>query len=690
MTSAKWTAMAPASIAGRSMEVDAYLDWLLISDALRDRRPNAKIGQNGITKADASPSVMVAIEMTPELAVSLRKAIADNSWDNHPLAVLSGCRSARVDRLRDSSYRVTTVPRDEFTQLKNISGVVSITPAFNANSSSDGGIPGGETGADEPTDPVVPLAAMKVVAVIDHGCPFASGKFRVYEKGAPTAKSRVKLLWDQDPFRQTVYPSVRPNGEVVNAPVGSASGEYWVAFSNGRPGALLKNHPSTDGQISPGSVDALMQANVVNGIVDEEACYEAIGYHTMRSNHTHGAHVMDIACGWPNPLRERDERPDFAATADIIFVQLPRATVSDTSGGAMTAYVLEALHFIVENTSADADVVVNLSYGTFAGPHDGSSFLERAIDEICSVRPKLKVVLPAGNSFNEDCHAQLRVDKQAQTLRVVVPPDSIRDTFVELWWTGTVPVVVTLRAPDGTQFELPTDDRPMVWRSDSKQPLGYGCSLMRRTGLRTLSADKKNSMVLVAIAPTISPDGTQHTAPYGTWEIVLTSEPSPVVVDAWIERGDAVSGAGFRASQARFEVDPTDDPSSLYAESQPVRKRGTINTFATGKMPYVVGGVYANGAGTPPYVSALPARNGVDIASRYFVGITDVSPESPGILASASVGVGVARLNGTSVAAPQISRSLINNALPEAKGMRPQGRIDLQLAELRGDFRGLA
>ena len=43
--------------------------------------------------------------------------------------------------------------------------------------------------------------------------------------------------------------------------------------------------------------------------------------------------------------------------------------------------VLDGLHYIVSRCANDAAIVVNISWGTLAGPHDGSSLLEAAMDD---------------------------------------------------------------------------------------------------------------------------------------------------------------------------------------------------------------------------------------------------------------------------------------------------------------------
>ncbi len=546
--------------------------------------------------------------------------------------------------------------------LKAEPGVLSVTVAVNVVRSDQGG--GRNDGGnlegrvhrgkkDDTESKLVLKESKKVIAIIDHGCPFANDQFRVSVDppavgAAP--KSRVKLLWDQDPARyggNVSYWGPKPNDFL-----------YGAELQN-----IEKVSPAT-GMFKHPMIDDLMEAHYdKNGGFDEAGCYDEIDYLVPRRAWSHGAHVMDLAAGWPNPMKLNDTQRDAAADADIIFVQLPRRTIADSSGGAMAVYVLDALQYIVERTHPDADVVVNLSFGTFAGPHDGTSFLERAIDEICALRPRLKVVLPAGNSRNEDCHAQLSLTPNVpQSLPLEVMADDPRPTFVELWWSGADDLKVSLQPPGG-EFRSPVAAGETFLFPKGQSSFEY--TVIHRAGLRAAGGALSNSMALIAIATTAHINPDSEVARYGVWTIKVESGTKDVVVDAWIERGDVVLFEGWQATQARFVVDPTENPTDDYANDQPVRKSGTLNAYGTGTKTELVGAKYAEeGSGAPAYASTGPGRNGLRNGAPKSVEITDDSEVLLGVLACSGMGSGVARLSGTSMAAPQRARELLNLTAP--------------------------
>ena len=84
-------------------------------------------------------------------------------------------------------------------------------------------------------------------------------------------------------------------------------------------------------------------------------------------------------------------------------------------------------------------VVINLSYGYFAGPHDGTSAFEEAIELLIvlstALGVTLSVVLPAGNSYLLRTHAQVSFEKIGQVvlLNWRVLPDCRTPSYLEIW-----------------------------------------------------------------------------------------------------------------------------------------------------------------------------------------------------------------------------------------------------------------
>ena len=512
-----------------------------------------------------------------------------------------------------------------------------------------------------------------VIAVIDHGCPFAHRQFLVKKNGGWS--SRVRYLWDQD------------------ASKASGSTTFW------RLPTTLYGRELTTITMDP----LLKQASNATGQINEDQVYESADYAVMQSHKTHGAHVLDLAAGRIDPITGSTD--DAASKADIIFVQLPRLTVADTSGGSMTMYVLDALHYIFEKAAAVKHLVINLSYGSTAGPHDGSSMLERAIDVMVKKeRQKLggrtvQIVLPAGNHFLAEGHARLNLTPGIPEQRMAwqLMPDDKTDSFIELWYASgqAGKVFISIQQPDGTvSSRLGIDQQGTLMNNEGRQVGGVVHSSKTPNG--------SDSMILIALCPT-HPDSwagrhadnprQQGWAPadHGVWTVTVHGNgSSPIAVNAWVERDDALAGQrGQRQSHLlsnRLDRTPDDDD----LDTDMVRRRSTGNSIANGLEPVVVGAMVGSTGRFSDYSAAGPTLNATRPQENWpnWLAPGDESETLGGLLAAGTRSGRLVRMNGTSVAAPQVTRHLINSACSSApqQSPKPGGRPANTLAQQRGEL----
>lgn len=492
----------------------------------------------------------------------------------------------------------------------------------------------------------VPLFGVggRVIACIDYGCPFANSQF-----ADNTGRSRIRYFWNQGLENTDNLSSLwREVIDSSNPAVNMGAELDSVAIAS-----LVADH------------------TLPSGAVDERALYEAIGYETMRTQWTHGAHVLDVAAGFPDPT----SRPhgqlaarSLAEQAALIFVELPYKVVADASGGNMPPFVVAALEYIACRTIPTAQVAINMSYGTYAGPHDGSSLLEKAIDEFCKLLPRFKVVLPVGNSYQMDCHAQLQVAAGASaSVGFELMPDDPTDSFVEIWYEAgpadsPAQIEVSLRPPrDGSLLGPAAINDIWEWES------GVIIHIAGATTAQTASTGrppKINNQVLVAINPTLERGSGRKEAPYGIWELRIRNKGSKAItLDAWVQRDEPIFEPDIGTRQPRFVVDPQDaaEIQSDHPPQQPVRKTGTLNSYATGHQTLVAGGCRASDDSLASYSSAGPCRRNVKLGPDC-VFPCDVSPTLPGRLATGNYSGMAHRMAGTSVAAPMYTRTLVDAA----------------------------
>jgi len=472
-----------------------------------------------------------------------------------------------------------------------------------------------------------------VVAVIDDGLAFAHARFRdAYDN------TRFRYFWNQD-------------GATLNPPPNLGWGQEY----------------------DRAQINAWMDQCRHSGMVDEDAVYRLAGQVLVARRAKHGTHVMDIACGLePNEV--------VPSSPYLIGVQLPHWSTIETSGAFLTWAVIDAITYILKRAhdiaaqegTTELKIVVNLSYGAIAGPHDGSSLLEAFIDEtVRQHADRLTVVLPAGNSMLARCHARFSLPAGAvQRMQWRVQPDDRACSFMEIW-TPPIPngqpeppIEVRVTTPTGATSPWLGTAPPWSWPSNSDVrfilfnvgPVSYPA------GTRTI--------ILLAIAPTSAIDPPVPTAPAGNWIVDVRAAGAAINdIDAWIQRGDTPFGYPLRGRQSRFE-DPayvhfdlagrlkeTDDPPPAH-----VIRAATLNAFATGSEPVVIGGFRRSDLAASRYSGAgpiitwpgqLPYRDGPDAA-----GVADDSPVLHGVIAAGTRSGSRFAMSGTSVAAPQITRML--------------------------------
>jgi hypothetical protein len=489
------------------------------------------------------------------------------------------------------------------------------------------------------------VPAMPVAAVIDHGCPFAHESFRTrWTDGS--WHTRLGALWFQEDRNAWGFDAATLNG--------------WLA-TNTR----------------------------ADGSIDEGACYRAqrdefrrrllplprpnpppdaaeLWWRRINASAMHGAHVLDVMAGSPNPLAVRHRwgtAKDAAAAAPLLFVQLPRETVDDTSGLSMNVCVLEALAYIAARTQK-RKVCVNLSYGSLAGPHDGSSLLECAIDEFLrTYRPRIELVLPVGNGYDSRTHASatLAPDGQWLDLPLHLLPNDPTDTFVELWYDASANrptlIDVALIGPDGTDSgAVECDTAIECTRAGARLP---SMAIVHQSR-PPVSAGSSRRCALIAFAATKSRTPLRPIAAHGVWALrVRNRGPIAVRVDAWIERDDSNFGSGRSRSQATFLSDGTPPArGAAHGATPPIDRRACLNSIAHGALPTVIGGIVKSTGQLASYSASGPGRCGPWPGPRYVAPCE--SHPGVGLLAAGTRSGSVVPMNGTSVASAAAARVLYN------------------------------
>ena len=427
-------------------------------------------------------------------------------------------------------------------------------------------------------------------------------------------------------------------------------------------------------ELTADAIRAAVARHTVKGLVDEDAVYRDIGgldyvadaFKALARRRSHGTLVMAIAT---------EQLPGSAASQrPIIGVELPEASVADPVGNYLYAYIVLGVIYALYRAETLANgqplpVVCNISYGPHDGPHDGTHDFEVAIDaliQLCrqSITP-LEVVLAAGNSRQTRTHAACKLTRgKPRTLEWRLQPDDLLPSSLQLWvpTNAAAGIKVTVTPPGGAPWTIDAAN------PSASQP-GPNGDVFWMWLLPPTNGSKRQEVLIIAQPTATDPpqDPIQPIAPSGVWTVTITSTTN-AKIEAWIRRKTNPGGRRIRGRQAYF-----DDP--LYQRFRPdthpwddnppfnrsyVNRRSTLSGIATGQHTLAVAG-FRRLPGLPdrppdyssmgPFSGGLRMRLAPDRAAT-----SDDSWAQHGVLSAGTRSGSAVSINGTSVAAPQITR----------------------------------
>lgn len=501
--------------------------------------------------------------------------------------------------------------------------------------------------------PASRLPLSPVQGLIDDGLPFLNARFQ-----APFGQSRVAAIWLQTDARWTPpMPEPRIGRVLTRTQINS----------------LIASGPESD------SYRALNRTLLP---VTERASTD---FHI-----SHGAHVLDVAAGL-DPSQTDSPLKDVP----IYAVQLPPASVADTSGRRNEGYVVMGLRWMLHQCLRDAQprgvhpIVLTLTMGALAGPADGSQFLAdwlaheiRSYDLITGTQ--LYLSMAYGNARRGRLVARTTAQaNQPVTVDWRVLPEDFTPSFAELRVARadhTAPIEVTLTPPTPSLPSLSFQwaPGPQTHAHLLRDPLGHVFAAAYPV------AEADSDAILLALSPTAR-HGSGPTIPAGAWKIVVSgTDAATPVVTLRVQRDETPAGYRILGRQSYLDhplgwewdfqtrdwIKPLEPGMRDHsAGTCPVTRRGSPVAHAGLSHPQAafVGSVKPIAGNPDGRVMSLYSAEGVDPMDPLGQG------ESPGPSLSAiaddgsnlfgRLGGGVltsstVRLSGTSVAAPAVSRAL--------------------------------
>ncbi|HGJ65295.1 TPA: T9SS type A sorting domain-containing protein [bacterium] len=174
---------------------------------------------------------------------------------------------------------------------------------------------------------------------------------------------------------------------------------------------------------------------------------------------SHGTHVASTIAG--------DERKSNGFTG-----MAPEANLIIIKSNFYDADVIDAVKYILNKADIlGKPVVINMSFGSNWGPHDGTEYLDQALDRLIN-RPRQAIVASAGNSGGRNIHVGTRALRQSVSNNyqwVAIRP-LIGAEFVpmEVWYNPADRLSVRLLIPKNKNGDLSDFDVGWINTGESK------------------------------------------------------------------------------------------------------------------------------------------------------------------------------------------------------------------------------
>lgn len=180
----------------------------------------------------------------------------------------------------------------------------------------------------------------------------------------------------------------------------------------------------------------------INEALMMETRTERLQIVASEDNSGHGTAVTGVLAG------KSQDYQGIAVESELLIVKLgqPRE-----GGFPRTTELMQALDYVLKKAlEYRKPVAVNLSFGNSYGAHDGSSLLERYIENLANVW-KSVICIGAGNEGNSAGHASGRVSEEEDTIVELAVQENELGLNVQIWKAYFDEMDISLEAPNGAR-----------------------------------------------------------------------------------------------------------------------------------------------------------------------------------------------------------------------------------------------
>ena len=269
-----------------------------------------------------------------------------------------------------------------------------------------------------------------LLAVIDSGIDYTNRNFRNAD-----GSTRILSLWDQ-----TVSPDAEKG---FFPPEGFQTG---TEFTREQINAALRE------------ADPLRQ-------------YELV---PSRDSSGHGTAVAGIAAGAAVNVTGGTANNNYEGVAPESELLIVKLGTPRENSFPRTTEMMRAVTYVVRKAqSLNRPVAINLSFGNTYGAHDGSSLLERFLDNAAEIG-RTVICVGSGNEGASAGHREGRVNV-GETAATELSVGAYETAFsVQLWKTYTDVFRITLQSPGGQEFSFSTEKGgEITWKAERTSVLIY-------------------------------------------------------------------------------------------------------------------------------------------------------------------------------------------------------------------------
>lgn len=250
----------------------------------------------------------------------------------------------------------------------------------------------------------------------------------------------------------------------------------------------------------------------------------------LRDPQGHGTHVASIAAGSRDPVPGGFSGGLAQAAKIVLVIAKMDVNPGDPVSIGYSNSHFQALEYIdAVSQGLSLPVVINVSLGMNAGPHDGKSVLETGFEKFMQsgTKPGCVVVKSAGNERDLNGHAKLTLRaRQSELLRWQSHAINRTEDLIEIWFASTMELRFRVQDPSGGQSsECHVASGDISWTTYARN-------------LVLIDYDLSNSLAGDSLVRVRVRRGAAPSIQTGEWSLEITAGRvvSEGTINAWFER----------------------------------------------------------------------------------------------------------------------------------------------------------